>query len=159
MNQLETEKSKMVSWAFTVKDNRVDSTDYKEFFDRLESKGCNVTHKYGEYDKKGKLHYHGVVQIPKGVYRKSLLPNGLHMQLKELFDLKGWEKYIKKDQKGEGEDDVAENRDEEANSRPVKKTKSLFIKHVVDTSDLEELEPISPLPDNFKIPKTSMFKN
>jgi len=88
----------MDTFAFTVKDNRVDSTDYLPFFDNLDKKKCIVKAKCGEYDSKGKLHYHGIVSIPKKCFRKNLCLTGLHLKMKPIYDEEGWERYYKKDQ-------------------------------------------------------------
>ena len=95
----------MNSFAYTVKDNRVDSTDYVPFFDNLEKKGCIVINKYGEYDSKGKLHYHGIVKIPAKCYRKSLCLKGLSMKLVDLYNEEGWIQYCMKDQDDPDTDD------------------------------------------------------
>lgn len=91
-------KDKHTLFAFTVKDNRVDSTDYDQFFDNLTKHKCIVECKYPEYDAKGKLHYHGVAQVPKSLLRKKLVLAGLHVKLDEVYDQEGWLRYIKKDQ-------------------------------------------------------------
>lgn len=94
-----TVKDKHQLFAFTVKDNRVDTTDYDSFFLNLTKLKCIVECKYPEYDAKGKLHYHGVVQIPKSVLRKKLVLTGLHVKFDEVYNMEGWLNYIKKDQK------------------------------------------------------------
>lgn len=94
----------MDDYAYTVKDNRVDCTDYKEFFETLEACGCIVLSKHAERDKRGKLHYHGVVKIPKICYRKTLCLKGLHLILKRVYDSHGWELYCKKDESDDDED-------------------------------------------------------
>lgn len=93
--------AKYTSYAFTVKDNRVDSTDYQQFFERAQDMGVIVTHKYGEFDSKGKLHYHGIMLIHKGFYRRTLCMDGLHLHLMELFRRECWMKYITKEQDNE----------------------------------------------------------
>jgi len=85
-------------YAYTVKDNRVDCTDYIEFFDNLEANECKVISKYLELDSRGKKHYHGSVIIPDNVYRKQLCFKGLHMKLVEEYNSGNWEEYCKKDQ-------------------------------------------------------------
>lgn len=98
----------MDTYAYTVKDNRTDSTDYIQFFENMEKKGCQIVNRYGEKDSKGKLHYHGIVKIPTKIYRKALCLKGLHLKLKELTDEEGWTTYIKKDQ-GYQSDDTDDN--------------------------------------------------
>lgn len=84
-------------WAYTVKDNRKEVTDYRKFFEVLKKKGCDVLTKYPEYGQTNRLHYHGVVMIPEKVHRKSLAIDGLHFHLDEIFDRAGWDKYCRKE--------------------------------------------------------------
>lgn len=94
----------MERFAFTIKDNRTEVTDYVSTFDAWVRKGCIVNCKYPEFDSKGKLHYHGIVTIPTKVYRKAMCPKGMHFLLKPIHDELGWEEYIKKDQTSTDED-------------------------------------------------------
>lgn len=96
--RFEQYKSDRTAWAFTVKDVRADSTDYSPFFTRAEQFGCEIECKYKELDSKGKVHYHGIMLIPKGFFRKRLMQQGIHLKLDELYDRAGWMKYITKDQ-------------------------------------------------------------
>lgn len=94
----ECERSPYTAWAYTVKDNRSETTDYYAFFDRCEQFGCKVVSKFSEHGNHNKLHYHGVIKIPKGFYRKKLMMPGLHLKLKEITDYEGWLEYCKKEQ-------------------------------------------------------------
>lgn len=85
-------------YAFTVKDVRKDVTDYKPWFTEADKAGCKTLSKSEEYDRRGKLHYHGLMAIPKGLYRKSLMMYGIHYKLVKLRDIQGWLEYINKDQ-------------------------------------------------------------
>lgn len=100
---MEQNKSEFVAWAFTVKVNKTlqaapTKTEYIPFFDKLTRLGIEVECKYGEKDKRGHLHYHGILRIKKGFYRPRLHTKGMMVYLKELTDRKGWMKYIQKDQ-------------------------------------------------------------
>lgn len=106
----ECEKSPYTSWAYTVKDNRSETTDYNIFFDRCTKFGIVVNSKYAEYGKHNKLHYHGIMKIPKGFYRKKLMMPGLHLKLKEITDLEGWLEYIKKEQPADDDHCYDENK-------------------------------------------------
>jgi hypothetical protein len=106
-------------YAFTFKDNRVDSIQYDEIFDRFRENHCKITDMAGELDSHGKLHYHGIVEIPAKVYRKSLCPRGFHMVLKEIHDKDGWEAYYKKDQKEPVSPDTNDNELMERLSEPL----------------------------------------
>lgn len=88
----------MERFAFTIKDNRSEVTDYKQLFDTWIGKGCIINCKYLELDSHNRMHYHGIVSIPVKCYRKALCPKGFHMMLKSIHDEEGWIAYIKKDQ-------------------------------------------------------------
>jgi len=100
-------RSKTCAWAFTVKKNsgksaEVKVEDYDNIFNRWIKFKITPEYKIGEKDKNGRLHYHGIVHLPKGFYRKKLTakdPTGsdYHLKLVELTDRKGWLKYIHKD--------------------------------------------------------------
>lgn len=94
----ECQSSNHTLYGFTVKDNRIDVTDYDSFLDRCAKFKCIVQEYYGELDSKGRYHLHGIISIPKGFYRKKLVMPGLHLKLEEIYNLIGWTKYIKKDQ-------------------------------------------------------------
>lgn len=142
-------------FAFTVKDNRLDVTDYVSFFDKLTSNKCIVECKYPEYDSKGRLHYHGCVQIPKKVLRSKLNIKGLSMRFIYVYDMEGWLKYCRKDQ-------------EEYKSiapQPVGQRRSLFItrrpciakRAATDELTMEEI--LDQLPDDLMVmPKRKLFK-
>lgn len=98
---MEVQKANFISYGFTVKDNRQDVTDYKPFLDNCKQHGCNVVCSYEEYDEASRLHIHGIIEIPKGFYRKKICMKGLHVKLEELYDPAGWLRYIRKDQKKE----------------------------------------------------------
>jgi len=108
----------MEKYAFTIKDNRRETTDYIKVFDDWVLRNCIVQCKYGELDKSGKLHYHGIISIPKPLFRKLLCPRGFHLLLKPLVDEEGWITYCKKDQ--DAEDDTNDN------EQMCKLKKSLF---------------------------------
>jgi len=96
-------------YAFTIKDNRREQSDYFVLFDIWQKKGCSILCKYPEQDSKGRLHYHGIMTIPKGIYRKTLCPKQYHFMLKPLTDEEGWLRYCKKDQQEEEDVDTNEN--------------------------------------------------
>jgi len=103
----DTIRAARIAFAFTVKINSENSTQvtpemYSPIFNRWDKFNLSLEYKIPEKDSKGKLHYHGIVYVPKGFYRKKMLikdHNGknYHLKLVELFDKKGWEKYIHKD--------------------------------------------------------------
>lgn len=96
-SELDIVRSKHVPWAFTIKNVHSGPDQYDQFFKRAEGFGCIIDCKYAENDSKGKLHYHGIILIPKGLFRKKLMLHGLHLKLDELYDRAGWLKYITKD--------------------------------------------------------------
>lgn len=101
---IKVSKSNFISFAYTVKTlGKADVTeaDYDPFFKRLDDFGINVEYKVSEKDSKGKLHYHGILYLRKGFFRKRICLHGFHIKLEELYDRKGWIKYIYKDVKYE----------------------------------------------------------
>jgi hypothetical protein len=55
-----------------------------------------------EFDPHGKLHYHGIIELPKGFYRKKLVVRGYHMNLTKLQSqdsIRRATSYIHKDDK------------------------------------------------------------
>lgn len=90
------------AYAYTIKRNcRRNDPNTKEhyvpFFDRLKKLNIGIEYKVLEKDKRGRLHYHGILYLKKGFYRKRLMMDGLHLKLKEIYDKSGWVKYIHKD--------------------------------------------------------------
>jgi len=54
-----------------------------------------------EIDSLLKLHFHGILELPKGFYRTKLLRKGYHMKIDQLMtpeDAARWKIYIRKDQ-------------------------------------------------------------
>lgn len=102
--------SHIKEYAFTIKDNRVNSIQYDEFFDRISSNRLEIVDSVGELDSRGKLHYHGIIRIPDTVYRKSLCPQGFHLILKQMSDREGWEAYYKKGQPCPEDPDTNDNK-------------------------------------------------
>lgn len=103
-------KSDYISFAYTVKtlgSAEVTNADYEPFFERLKLLNVHCEYKIAEKDSKGKLHYHGILYLKKGFFRKRISLRGFHIKLEELYDRKGWLKYIYKDVKYEHLDQQA----------------------------------------------------
>ena len=83
-------------YAFTVKITKnpknADEKNYEPFFKTFYNL-ADVLCISGEADTKGLLHYHGIIRIKIGFYRKNLYMNGFHLRLKKIFNLSGWIKY------------------------------------------------------------------
>lgn len=99
---MEIETTDFKAFAYTIKDNRGRTSDiteetYKPFFDTLKRYKIKCEYKVAEYDKKNRLHYHGIIYLRKGFYRKKICVKGLHVKLKEIYNKEGWEDYIHKD--------------------------------------------------------------
>jgi len=94
----------MDKYAFTIKDNRREQGSYDLTFSKWTERGCVVLCRYAERDTRGAVHYHGIVNIPHTLYRKSLCLPGYHVKFKEIFDEDGWMTYCKKDQEEESTD-------------------------------------------------------
>lgn len=92
-------RSTKLAFAYTIKHNTDAPTaeDYIPFFEKLEHYKVNIEYKISELDSKGRLHYHGIIYLTKGFYRKKLCVKGLHVKLVEIYDKSGWTKYIHKD--------------------------------------------------------------
>lgn len=98
---METLRAGFIAFAFTVKIIRRGTTptedDYLPFFAKLAKFQIEIEYKIPEFDKMGRLHYHGIIYLKKGFYRKKICVPGMHIKLEEIYDKKGWEKYIHKD--------------------------------------------------------------
>lgn len=74
--------------------------DYFKFLKKSNPK-CEL-HKHVFEDNKVEpgVHLHGVIRIPKGYFRKRLVPgNGkYHVKLEKITDMEGWLRYMRKDQ-------------------------------------------------------------
>lgn len=117
--------SDKIPFAYTVKilGNRgSEPTTYQPFFDKLNKFDITIEEKEHEYDSKGKLHYHGIIHLVKGFYRKRLTTPGFSVKLEELYDKEGWIKYINKDKANEHQLMY-----EEYKETTFKPTKSLFV--------------------------------
>lgn len=92
----------MQKFAYTLKDNRREQTDYEMYFDIIRKMGIEVLTVYRERDSRGKLHCHGIMSIPKHFYRKSLrMFQGIHLYLTPIRSQSqedGWQEYCTKDQ-------------------------------------------------------------
>lgn len=97
---MEIIKSDKVMFGLTVKaTGGLKRADYEPFFDKIKAHEQNVQliciNK--EYGKTDTLHYHGIISITKGFFRKRLKVNGFHIKLVEIFDIKGWHSYMTKE--------------------------------------------------------------
>jgi len=91
-----------MKYAFTLKHTRRDMrnctpSDYTYVYTRWGTHGCAVQKVYYEPDKQGVCHAHGVVDVPKNLYRKKItsIP-GMHVKLVECYDEKSWLAYARK---------------------------------------------------------------
>jgi len=89
-------------WAFTVKFLGKDNvsklpSDYDYIFNDWAKYDCHKVLAYCEQDKMGAPHWHGIVTIPKNLYRKKLEKQGVHLKLCPITDREGWIKYCRKD--------------------------------------------------------------
>lgn len=95
----------MTLFGFTIKKfgvNTCTQQDYLPVLKVLSSKGDIVEFVY-ETDSKQKLHIHGILEVSRQPYFKSLVPRGFHFKYEEIYDLAGWQRYIHKDIKNEHE--------------------------------------------------------
>lgn len=102
-------KAGFIAFAYTIKHNsgdpdKVCETHYEPIFHKWKQLGLELEYKIKEKDKQGRLHYHGILYLPKGFFRKRLMCKAsdgkqYHIKLDEIFNRKGWIKYIEKDVK------------------------------------------------------------
>lgn len=73
--------------------------DYDPVFTLWEKFGCEIEYNCEEQNKqRSGVHFHGIVWIPKNLYRKRLLPKQFHLKLEEPKSRHAWLKYIMKEQ-------------------------------------------------------------
>lgn len=116
--------SNMIAFAYTVKALGafdIATSAYEPFFNRLDKLGIQVEYKVSENDSLGKLHFHGIMYLPKGFYRKRIMVNGFHIKLKEVTNKTGWIKYIHKDCEFHHLEAMAEERE-----NPIKLTHNIM---------------------------------
>lgn len=95
---MEIEKASKIAFAYTVKSLGEDKNpNYKPFFDILAKFSIPIEYMIEERDSKGKTHWHGIILLEKGFYRKRIMIRGFHTKLVELYNRAGWIKYIEKD--------------------------------------------------------------
>lgn len=97
---MEITTANKLAFAYTVKTlgpATVTPTDYTPFFERLKKFSIEIEYKISETDKSGKLHYHGILYLSKGFYRKKLCMKGFHVKLDQIYNKQGWIKYIHKE--------------------------------------------------------------
>lgn len=95
---MEVIRSQNIAFAYTVKSNCKElDANYDPFFDKLKKFKITIEYNISERDSKGKVHYHGILYLKKGFYRKRLVTKGFRLLLKEITDRAGWIKYIHKD--------------------------------------------------------------
>lgn len=102
----------MTTWGFTLKCNynvyvnhRYDDQYYLARYARIvvswRHLGATILNESFERDSTGKLHIHGVIKLPRGFYRKTLMTTGDHLDLVKLPTLgkiREWSGYCDKDQ-------------------------------------------------------------
>lgn len=93
----------MQSYGFTIKCNlksiEPNNETYKNILKEWAKVGT-IRACYYECDNsnRARLHCHGVIELPKGFYRRRLdIGKGYHWKLKPITDLTGWMHYIRKD--------------------------------------------------------------
>jgi len=101
-NQITTINNKCKTYAFTIKSLGANlDADYSDFLDKLAKYNIKIHYKQGERDPKGKFHFHGLIDIPKGFFRKKLVTDGNNLNLKEFYPgddgSDNWKKYCYKD--------------------------------------------------------------
>jgi hypothetical protein len=92
-------KSDTIAFCYTLKLNRLGATaaDYDTFFDKCLKFNIKVEYKITELDSSGRLHYHGILYLKKGFFRKRICVPGMHIKLVECNNKEAWMNYIHKD--------------------------------------------------------------
>lgn len=94
-------------FACTIKKNvktsevhTVQPSTYEEILTLLRSRGAEFNQIMFEYDKKDLCHLHCFCILKKYTYRKKLLEDisPYHVKLVHVYNAKGWQKYINKEQ-------------------------------------------------------------
>lgn len=132
-------KSDSIAFAYTVKALgavNINKNHYDSFFQKLDKLGVKVEYKIGEKDSLGKLHYHGIIYVKKGFFRKRIMMKGYHVKLEEIYNKEGWVKYIHKDVQFDYLEEQAPSAAEDSEEE--------YIEHTED--------------DTFKWPSKSLFK-
>lgn len=71
--------------------------DYKKIFAHWEKNKVHIVEMVSEIgDESKKLHYHGLLEISRGVYRKKLHLKNFHVKLESIYNREGWQRYINK---------------------------------------------------------------
>ncbi len=104
---MEITKEQYTAWAYSVKLRAKKGVvhtaeSYEPLFKKWDKLKIQLEYKISEYDSKGQFHYHGIMYIKKGFYRQRLSAKSkdgiaYHLKINELYDRKGWLRYIKKD--------------------------------------------------------------
>lgn len=95
---IEIKKNNFKVFTYTVKALGKDlDPDYKKVFDKLNQHNVDIHYIQGERDDKGKFHYHGLINLPNGFFRKKLIVQGFNMKLEEFYPGDEWKKYAYKD--------------------------------------------------------------
>lgn len=99
MGEITVDNNRYKSYIFTIKSlgDEMDG-EYGDFLTKLKKYNIHVHYKYGERDPKGKFHYHGLLDLPNGFFRKKLVTKGNNLHLREFIPGDSWENYCKKDQ-------------------------------------------------------------
>lgn len=87
----------MIKYCFTVKKlgpvQGVTKSTYFPIWNKWKDLNVNIKFKYSELDSEKKLHYHGLILLPKNYYRKRLMLRGYHTYFKKCYDEKNWLRY------------------------------------------------------------------
>jgi len=130
---VEIEKSNFNNWEYTVKKlglGDMSPFEYTHILRILAKHGhieCNVYEK----DSHGKWHVHGILSLPKKFFRKKLMTHGYHIKLVEIYNLEGWQSYLKKDQHIANQ--LTRNLDTDMVIEPDKKDEQEYLKYKIDT--------------------------
>lgn len=115
---METIQSSHKAYAYTVRCNTGEkAASYAPFFNKLKRMRIQVEYKVKEVGSCNVEHYHGVIYLLKGFYRKKLVTPGFHLKLVEIYNKDGWIKYIHKENPPPSDKQINEMLDEKEQER------------------------------------------
>lgn len=164
---------KLEEFAFTVKQlgrqnaMAVPST-YEPIFDKWSTMGCHVVLKQFETDPRGVCHFHGILSMPTGLYRKRLTMTGFHMYMERIYDRQGWHKYCVKQNLIQTDYDTTHPTVYRVSPRPLTRpSKSLFrndsIKKITTRTEIhdeyyeEESDEEPNIDQYYRMPTRKLF--
>lgn len=74
----------------------IDASTYEPFFKNLYIHARKVF-MLAELSRRNILHYHGVIHLPIGFFKRRLVVKGFHFKIETIWNMRGWLTYVYKD--------------------------------------------------------------